>query len=211
MFWSISIHGRDRVDGNRVYLLIHPMKFLTPYFSFDVHASPFTPEPLSSNPTPLYSLLYVPFIRIAIAISTISISNMAETTFPLNPQFCTLIGTNGADHTPWSLNSFQTGLRFSDGPFTILTQRCISDLKSNQLYGVNLQSKERRTLMTKITTKIISKLQLPDHAGAISQDFTHNAVGQLLRKLNETETHGETARSRESPRTRMLLQPRLRS
>lgn len=130
-----------------------------------------------------------------------STTDMAATAPPSNSDFYTLIGTTGPNHIPWSLNTIQAGLRFSNDLFANLTKRCISCLKSNQLYGVNLRGKEKKPLLDKIATQLISELRLPDHVGAVSAGFVHTAVGQLLRKVNETETQRktrDTKRERES-------------
>lgn len=56
------------------------------------------------------------------------------------------------------------------------------------LSSATLRKKEKMNMLDTIATEIISSLQLPDHLGDAYPGFLHVAVGQLLRKLDETET-----------------------
>ena len=51
-----------------------------------------------------------------------------------------------------------------------------------------LRKKEKMNMLDTIATETISSLQLPDRLGDAYPGFLHIALGQLLRKLNETET-----------------------
>ena len=112
---------------------------------------------------------------------------MAATTLPSQCGFHTLVGATGPGHIPYSLQSIQGGLRFSDELFTAVNNRCISQLRTHP-YSVSLRGKDKKNMLDTIATEIISSLQLPDHVGDSYPGFLHVGVGQLLRKLNETET-----------------------
>ena len=119
---------------------------------------------------------------------------MTATAAPQRSDFYEVIGKSRKENVQWGVLSIQTGLRFSDELFAMITNRCISELQSKDYYSVSLREKANRTILDTIETNIISLLQLPDYVSDLYPNFLSVVIGQLLRKLNETETQWKSRR-----------------